>query len=1725
MSVMYIRPSSDGSRACWKNTASSYLAVNENSADGYTTVIWNQGSGLVYDTKTDNYATFTNHGAETGTITKVRLVARCIHTSSDAGVGWVNLTFNTNGTTYQGVTAHTTTSWADYYTVMGLNPQTNTGWTWNEIDSFYASISLGGRDWSSKSTTMQTITYCTQLYLEVTYDSVSTIKTLIIRPDGDGTCQLTRNTATSHAAVNEVNADDATTTISNSTLNLLADIHTLSDVSGYTGTIINVSLLHKSSMTQTGAGSYSTSQHSVYIIGTAYYSSFPATNNMLTTSWAYYIHAFGENPATLSAWTWTNINDLQTKIEICGGSYEWSKGRFYYSYPYCTQIYVNVTYLLALPTVTTQAASSVEATTVTGNGNITNTGGENCTIRGVQWDVHTHSGGAYANDIHEHGDYGTGAFTISLTSLPTGTTIYARAYATNSAGTSYGDEVTFLTKLAAPTDIAATDGVYTDKVIITWTKSTGATGYRVYEGSNNIGGLLGDVATYDDTNAPEGTVSAGTVTASDGTYGIMVRLTASGFSCSNGATRTYKVVAVNATGNSADSSTNTGYRTANTINYFWAVSTDASNWTVIYGWTADTTYDYTSAPAPTINKGTQTTTLNLSNKVTLGVSGESTSNGASRYYLLGVKANGVTGQYSNVLGMLNWTDKGHDTGYTIASGTITYKIQMSAADSNASFSDLAGGTTDPFDDTSISAGTGRYYQTVLSSANASNVTTDAVRGYRTGAYSYTSLAKVGTAHSSTKRLVGKRSGVVKDGIKTLANRKVTGIRSSLVKLGIKALSNRTILTKISSLVKNGLKVFGTRKIIASKSSLAKEGIVSFGNRKTISTRLGFVKAGAKAFASFAFVHAQVIASYSAFAKLGEKAFSTRKVLALRPAIVKYGLKGATDRKVASSRIGVLKEGLKAFSDRKIARVRTSLTKDGIKLFSNRIGVFSKTAMGKVGIVSFSNRYINARRLGIAKEGLKPFSTRQLSSIRSSLLKIGTKVFANRLLASTTSSFMKLGTKAFSIRTSNGVRVPIVKTGIKTVSDRSLILKRSGLLKLGLNGIPLRKVDAVRSTMVKVGVKVFATFIYLFQPKNYAFSALLKIGTVPFAAREGMSVRVSIVKDGLKAISDRKLTSSRYSLINDGIKPLANRLSVLSRLGFLKVGIIALPDRRISGIRTSVAADGIRAFASRKLAGIRFGVAKDGIKAIASRKETSSRIGLAKNGLKALSTRKITGIRSGFAKIGDAAFASLKTTVIRSVVAKVGIRPLADRKLAGNRNSLATLGIKPLPTRVIKIIRSSFVKLGVRVFSSVKIGFIHTALSKIGIKPFSTGSTRAIRISLSKEGLTTIPSRKIQSSRSSLPKLGLKSLGNRIGTSIRSSLSKAGIKALSSRVSKNTISALNKVGIKGIGVRKIVSTRIGLAKEGERANSQRLVSSQRLSLSKIGEISFSTRVNASIRSLLSLVGIKAFASRSSLPIVAPTSHAGSWTNPTCAYDGVMDTFASTDMQNYIELLPASDVTCSSVWVYGEGYFIVGLRLKIEAYYDGSYNTIWDSTVHGTITPNQWSEIKLNQITPITKSVSKVKITNAGNMGQLVKLFEFRFINATSSTRSSRTRNGIRAYGFRRYATTKFGLANIGAKSFYDRRIYKVRPALVKEGLISPTTGSGSTRIIGAERPALLPLGVQALSSRAISSIRASLAKIGTFIRSWTTVVIVPKRGSATLTDIGVTSGLLTDNTTQ
>ncbi|MCP4576516.1 MAG: DUF4382 domain-containing protein, partial [Deltaproteobacteria bacterium] len=95
------------------------------------------------------------------------------------------------------------------------------------------------------------------------------------------------------------------------------------------------------------------------------------------------------------------------------------------------------------PTVTTQAVSAIAKTTATGNGNITDLGATNPTEHGVCWNT-TGTPTILDSKTAEGGVSATGAFTSNITGLRPGTDYYVRAYATNTAGTSYGNQVFFI---------------------------------------------------------------------------------------------------------------------------------------------------------------------------------------------------------------------------------------------------------------------------------------------------------------------------------------------------------------------------------------------------------------------------------------------------------------------------------------------------------------------------------------------------------------------------------------------------------------------------------------------------------------------------------------------------------------------------------------------------------------------------------------------------------------------------------------------------------------------------------------------------------------------------------------------------------------------------------------------------------------------------------------------------------------------------------------------------------------------------------------------------------------------------------------------------------------------------------------------------------------------------------------------------------------------------------
>lgn len=93
-----------------------------------------------------------------------------------------------------------------------------------------------------------------------------------------------------------------------------------------------------------------------------------------------------------------------------------------------------------LPIVTTNTITSITANSATCGGDVTSNGASSVTARGVCWST---SQNPTVSESYTTDGSGTGSFTSNITGLTTGTTYYVRAYATSSAGTSYGEQRSF----------------------------------------------------------------------------------------------------------------------------------------------------------------------------------------------------------------------------------------------------------------------------------------------------------------------------------------------------------------------------------------------------------------------------------------------------------------------------------------------------------------------------------------------------------------------------------------------------------------------------------------------------------------------------------------------------------------------------------------------------------------------------------------------------------------------------------------------------------------------------------------------------------------------------------------------------------------------------------------------------------------------------------------------------------------------------------------------------------------------------------------------------------------------------------------------------------------------------------------------------------------------------------------------------------------------------------
>ena len=125
--------------------------------------------------------------------------------------------------------------------------------------------------------------------------------------------------------------------------------------------------------------------------------------------------------------------------------------------------------------VTTNDVTNITQTTATSGGDISSDGGAPVIARGICW---SNSSNPTTADNHTIDGGGTGTYLSNMTGLIAGAFYYVRAYATNTVGTSFGDELSFTT-LTFP-------AVTTD-TIINITQTTATSGGKVtYDGGTTV---------------------------------------------------------------------------------------------------------------------------------------------------------------------------------------------------------------------------------------------------------------------------------------------------------------------------------------------------------------------------------------------------------------------------------------------------------------------------------------------------------------------------------------------------------------------------------------------------------------------------------------------------------------------------------------------------------------------------------------------------------------------------------------------------------------------------------------------------------------------------------------------------------------------------------------------------------------------------------------------------------------------------------------------------------------------------------------------------------------------------------------------------------------------------------------------------------------------------------------------------------------------------------------
>ncbi|MEN9640121.1 MAG: putative fibronectin type III-like fold domain, partial [Bacteroidota bacterium] len=97
------------------------------------------------------------------------------------------------------------------------------------------------------------------------------------------------------------------------------------------------------------------------------------------------------------------------------------------------------------PTLSTNTTTAITSNSATLGNNITAINCSNVTVRGIEWSTTQGFANGSGTAVNQSGSFGTGAYTVNVTGLPSSTIIYYHSYATNANGTTYSAESSFIT--------------------------------------------------------------------------------------------------------------------------------------------------------------------------------------------------------------------------------------------------------------------------------------------------------------------------------------------------------------------------------------------------------------------------------------------------------------------------------------------------------------------------------------------------------------------------------------------------------------------------------------------------------------------------------------------------------------------------------------------------------------------------------------------------------------------------------------------------------------------------------------------------------------------------------------------------------------------------------------------------------------------------------------------------------------------------------------------------------------------------------------------------------------------------------------------------------------------------------------------------------------------------------------------------------------------------------